>query len=283
MTANRCVSRRNFLLAAGGAVLAGVSGRAAVRSSGKPPLDRATGLPLIDNHVHLDELGLERVSAHAVQLGVKVGVVEHAGIRGHPYPVVLSSDADLQRWLDQLAQADVYRGIQAEGLDWAACFSPAMLGRLDFVLTDAMTMVERDGRLVHLWKKDEVKIDDAQDFMERYVAHHETTMAAGPVNILAAVMYLPAVLEPRLQELWTPERMQRVIAAAVKHQVAIEITAPRKLPTLPFLRLAHAAGVKFTFGSNGRGTDVIGHLDYSLAMARELKLTAQDMFIPGRA
>lgn len=56
--------------------------------------------------------------------------------------------------------------------------------------------------------------------------------------------------------------------------------ASRKLPTLLILRLAKAADVKFTFGTNGRTANVIGQLDYSLAMARRLELTAADLFIP---
>lgn len=278
MNAARSLSRRKFILLATGAAFAA---RPAAWAAKGAPVDRSTGLPLIDNHVHLDELGLDGVSAAARQAGVKIGVVEHAGVAGHPYPIVLSSDADLQRWLDRLAGADVFRGIQAEGLDWAKCFSRAMLAKLDFVLTDAMTFVERDGRLVHLWKKNEVNIPDADDFMERYVAHHEATMASGPVNILAAPMYLPDVLQPRLEALWTPARMQRVIASAVKHRVALEITAPRRLPTLPFLRMAKAAGAKFTFGTNARAANAIGQLQYCLEMARELRLTPADLFVPG--
>lgn len=274
------LSRRAFLAAATGCTFAGVARTAGAAAAPGLPVDRVTGLPLIDNHVHLDTLGLSGVSEHSRRIGVKVGVVEHAGKPGHPYPVLLSTDADLQRWRDRLEGSNVFCGIQAEGLDWAACFSPAALAKLDFILTDAMTFVERDGRLVHLWKKDEVNIPDAEDFMDRYVAHHERTMASGPLHILAAPMYLPDVLQPRASVLWTTARMKRVVAAAAKHRVAIEITATRKLPTLPFLRLAKAAGVKFTFGTNGRTANVIGQLDYSLAMARELELTTADLFIP---
>lgn len=274
-------SRRNFLLAAGGAgALALLARAAAPRICTEPPTDPATGLPRIDNHVHLDVLGLEGVTEHARQIGVKVGVVEHAGTPGHPYPVMLSTDADLERWMARLAPSDVYRGIQAEGLDWAKCFSKATLAKLDFVLTDAMTFVERDGRLVHLWKNEEVKIADAEDFMDRYVAHHEHTMASGPLSILAAPMYLPEVLQSKSEQLWTTKRMQRVIAAAAKHKVALEITASRRLPTPRFLQMAKAAGVKFSFGTNGRATTVIGHLDYCFEMARELKLKPADLFVP---
>ena len=60
----------------------------------------------------------------------------------------------------------------------------------------------------------------------------------------------------------------------------MEISSSYKLPRLPFLRQAKAAGVKFTFGSNGRFPKM-GQLDYSVAMARELKLGAADMWSPG--
>jgi hypothetical protein len=43
--------------------------------------------------------------------------------------------------------------------------------------------------------------------------------------------------------------------------------------------MAKAAGVKFTFGSNGRYPEM-GKLDYSIAMAQDLGLKREDMFTP---
>ena len=43
--------------------------------------------------------------------------------------------------------------------------------------------------------------------------------------------------------------------------------------------MAREAGARFSFGSNGRYPKM-GLLDYSLAMARQLGLTASDMFTP---
>jgi histidinol phosphatase-like PHP family hydrolase len=65
----------------------------------------------------------------------------------------------------------------------------------------------------------------------------------------------------------------------VKHGVALEISSSYRLPKLYFLEIAKAAGVKFTFGSNGRYPNM-GKLAYCLEMARELGLTKADMFIP---
>jgi histidinol phosphatase-like PHP family hydrolase len=78
---------------------------------------------------------------------------------------------------------------------------------------------------------------------------------------------------------WTPERVKKVAAAAVEHRVALEISASFKLPKLSFLQIAKAAGVKFSFGSNGRYPNM-GKLEYSLEMARALKLTKANMFTP---
>lgn len=61
--------------------------------------------------------------------------------------------------------------------------------------------------------------------------------------------------------------------------MALEFSSSFKLPTPRFLKVAKEAGVKFTFGYNGRHP-MMGLLDYSVAMARELKLKPVDMFTP---
>jgi len=67
--------------------------------------------------------------------------------------------------------------------------------------------------------------------------------------------------------------------AALKHRVALEIGSRLKLPKRYFLEIAKAAGVKFSFGSNGRYPNM-GQLDYCLQMAGELGLTKADLFTP---
>jgi len=46
------------------------------------------------------------------------------------------------------------------------------------------------------------------------------------------------------------------------------------------LQIAKEAGVKFSFGSNGRYPSM-GKIDFSLQMAADLGLTKADMFTPG--
>ncbi len=232
----------------------------------------------MDFHVHLDNSTIEKALELSRQRGVKFGIVEHAGTKLNQYPIVLSNDAELKHYLEGLADKPVYRGVQAEWNDWMGCFSPEVLGRLDYVLTDAMTMRGKNGLRQKLWEKG-AEVGNPQDFMDRYTDWHVEIMAIEPIDILANTTWLPDPLLPDYDRLWTERRMQRVIDAAVKHGVALEISSSYKLPRLPFLEMAKAAGAKFSFGSNGRYPRM-GLLDYSLAMARRVGLKRENMFTP---
>lgn len=234
--------------------------------------------PLIDFHVHLDKSTIEAVAEVGRQRGVKFGIVEHAGTRENVYPKVLSNDAELKEYLAMLEPHGVYKGVQAEWIDWMGCFSREALAQLDFVLTDAMTMPGKDGKRQKLWEPG-YDFSDRQKFMDDYVDWHAQIMANEPFDILANVTWMPPVLLPDYDALWTESRMGKVIEAAVKHGVALEISSSYKLPSLPFLKLAKAAGAKFTLGSNGRYPKM-GLLDHSVAMAKELGLKQSDMFLP---
>ncbi len=248
----------------------------------------ANELPLVDYHVHLDErITLEKALEISAQRGVRFGIVEHAGRPELGYRGMLSTDEDLRRYLDMLAGKPVFRGIQAEGLDWMDCFSARLIAELDYVLTDALTVPQRviagphagDAPLVKLWTPAVKQIEDPQGFMDRYADFHVEIMRREPIDILANPTFLPAVLEKDHAALWTRERMEKIIEAAVRYRVAIEINSRYRLPAWNFLELARKARAKFSFGSNIHGPEV-GRLDYSLEMARRLGLTARDLFTP---
>jgi len=275
------ISRRDFVggsLAAGAAWAAGdlLSPAGALAGDAAGP-----DVPRVDYHVHRDGTTLDKLLEISRRRGVKFGIVEHAGTRANKYPVILSNDDELRAYLASLEGKPVYRGIQAEWLDWMTCFSKQLVAQLDYVLTDAMTFRERDGRPVRLWDQG-VKLDGPEDFMDRYVDFHLEVMSVEPIDILANPTYLPPAIASRYDALWTPRRMRKVIDAAVKHAVAIEINSGYRLPRLAFLRLAKEAGVKFSFGSNLRGPEV-GKIDYCLEMVKQLGLTGKDLFAPAPA
>jgi histidinol phosphatase-like PHP family hydrolase len=278
---NNWTTRREFLrsnLVTGAALW--LPGRP--KATGAVPAQAGPDFPLLDLHVHLDNSTIDKVLDLSKERGVKFGIVEHAGTKENIYPVVLSNDDELKRYIATLAGKGVYKGIQAEWTDWMSCFSSEALAQLDFVLTDAWTFPGKDGKRIKLWEagvQEKVDFSDKQAFMDRFVDWHVQIMAEEPIDILANVSWLPAPLAADFDRYWTAARMQKVMDAAAKYRVALEIGARLQLPKTPFLRMAKSAGVKFTFGSNGRYPEM-GKLDYSVAMAQELGLKREDMFTP---
>ena len=102
-----------------------------------------------------------------------------------------------------------------------------------------------------------------------------------PIDVYVNPTFLPASIAADYDQLWTEARMTRVIDAAVKNRVAIEINARYKLPSEAFLRLAKAKGAKFTFGTNNGGANDLGDWSYPLEMQKKLDLKWPDMFVPG--
>ncbi len=277
----KCLSRRSFLSCLTTTACSAPFLQLALR--GAEALDRSgLDFPLVDFHVHLDNSTIDKVLELSQERATKFGIVEHAGTKENQYPVVLSNDQDLAGYLQRLEGKPVFKGVQAEWTDWMRCFSPQMLARLDYVLTDAMTFPGRDGQRVKLWDKDvEEKVDkaDKQKWMDRFVDWHVEIIQKEPFDILANTSWLPASMANDYEAFWTPERIKRVAEAAVANRVALEISSSYKLPKISFLKIAKACGARFSFGSNGRYPNM-GKLDYSIETARELKLTRADMFAP---
>lgn len=273
--------RRALLGRVLGAGLASLTGSTLPAATSRPA-GQELSFPLVDFHVHLDNSTLERVLPLSRQRGVKFGIVEHAGTKENKYPVVLSNDDELLTYVRKLDGKGVYKGVQAEWTDWAKCFSPEALAKLDYTITDTMTFPGKDGRRVKLWEpgvEQRVEMSDRQAFMDRFVEWHTQSITTQPIDMLVNVSWLPAPLAGEYDRFWTESRIRKVVDAAVKYRVALEISSSFKLPKLRFLKIAKEAGIKFAFGSNGRYPDM-GLLEYSIAMAKELGLKRSDMFTP---
>ncbi|HWR52487.1 MAG TPA: hypothetical protein VN428_15350 [Bryobacteraceae bacterium] len=242
---------------------------------------RDSEIPLVDYHVHLDDrwgMTLEKALAFSRERGVKFGIVEHAGTKDKPYRNIISDDTGLKRYLAVLDGTPFYKGIQAEGLDWMGCFTPALVAQLDYVLTDALTLPEKDGSYTELWRP-HVKVDNKDAFMERYVNFHLQVISREPIDILANPLFLPACIEKEFDALWTDARMRRIVSAAKKYNVAIEINERFRLPGTRFLKMARAAGVKFSFGSNWHN-EKVGQMEYAAETLRALELKPSEIWRP---
>jgi len=237
---------------------------------------RVKPLPVLtDYHVHLKGgLTLEDAIKNAEQRRMKFGIAENCGV-GFP----TTNDAALEPFLARLAGKPVYPAMQAEGREWVTMFSPQMIAKFDYVFTDSMTWTNGRGKRMRLWIPREVEIGDKQAFMDMLVERTVGILDKEPIDIYVNPTFLPGVIAAEYDDLWTDERMDRVIQAAVKNGVAIEINARYKLPSERFIRRAKAAGVKFSFGTNNGDKD-LGDLAYSRLMARRCDLTTDDLFVP---
>ena len=194
----------------------------------------AEGLPLLDLHVHPDKSTVDEIVALSRKQGVKYGMVEHAGTRENVYPRVLSNDEELLSWTGELDGKGVYKGVQAEWLDWSSCFSKKALATLDYVLTDTMTFPGPGGKRMKLWEKEAVIDDDAERFMDSYVDWHLKILNEQPIDLLANVSWLPAKFADRYETLWTRKRVETVVTAFVKQGIAMEISGSFILPKNAF-------------------------------------------------
>jgi histidinol phosphatase-like PHP family hydrolase len=237
------------------------------------------GLPLVDLHVHPDKSTVDAIVALSREQGVLYGMVEHAGTKENVYPRMLSNDEELLAWTRELEGKGVYKGVQAEWLDWSSCFSKKALATLDYVLTDTMTIPRADGTRMKMWEKEAVIDDRADWFMDDYVDWYLYILGEQPVDMLANVSWLPEKFAKSYATLWTPKRVEKVVDMFVQRGIAMEISSSFLLPKMHFLRIAKEAGVKFCFGSNGRYPNM-GKLDYSLQTAKELGLKKSDMWLP---
>ncbi len=211
-------------------------------------LDRfaAADIPIIDFHVHLrGGLSVEKALGRQAVTGVNVGVLDNLGV-GWP----IETDEQLRKLLDSVQGRPALVGLQVNDRDWMTKHSKELLDRLDYVLADTMIMPmpTDDSKPVKLWISEGYTIDDPEAWMERYMRHNLRVLAE-PITILANPTYLPKPVEHLYDQLWTDQRMETIIDAAIKNNVALEINAGG-LPHDRFIRIAKAKGAKFSLGTN---------------------------------
>jgi histidinol phosphatase-like PHP family hydrolase len=272
----RDCTRRELLAGAAAGLIAGARPLSALVQTPAP-----TGLdfPLEDYHVHLNAMTIDQVVETSKQTGVKYGILEHGGTKENQYPIVLSTDKDLLDWIAKLQGKGVYIGVQAEWIDWVGCFSKEAFSQLDYVLTDSWTVRDANGKRIKAFSREYDPGDDAEAFMKWYVDWIVEILETTPLDIWSHPMWVTRKFTPQLEQMWTEERMRRVITTLKNTNTAVEIDSAVKLPTMPFLKMAKEEGIRFSFGASSQGAK-INPIDWSIATAKELGLTRKDMFQP---
>jgi hypothetical protein len=233
--------------------------------------------PLVDLHAHLKGgLTLERALELSRETGMFFGVALNCG-KGFP----VETDKAALAFLKEMEGQPVFVAMQAEGREWVDLFSPKVRAEFDYVFTDSMTFTDHRGERTRLWIPDEVEVGDPQAFMDMLVGKAVGILENEPIDIYVNPTFLPEAIADDYDTLWTDARMKKVIDAAVRNDVAIEINGRYKLPSERFLRMAKEAGAKFTFGTNNGGADDLGDWSYPLEMQQALELDWEDMYVPG--
>ncbi len=236
----------------------------------------AGNYPVVDYHVHLKGgLTLEEALRESRRLGIMYGIAVNCGL-GFP----VTNDAAAEEFLRSMKGQPVFVAMQGEGREWVKLFSKETIAKFDYAFTDAMTFTDDSGKRMRLWIDDEVgEIKDKEGFTEICVNRILGVLNHEPIDIYVNPTFLPKAITADYDRLWTPERMQKVIDAAKRNDVAIEINNTYRLPSPAFIKAAKKGGVKFAFGTNN-GDRKLGRLEYGVEMVKECGLTWQDIFVP---
>jgi histidinol phosphatase-like PHP family hydrolase len=232
-------------------------------------------MPLTDLHIHKVWTSLDAAVEKSKKEHIEYGILASCGL-GYK----IHSDSQIDSFLLVMKKYPMfYVGLQAEGREWVNMFSKEYLKKLDYVVTDAMTFTDLKGRRNRIYIRNETWIDEENQFMDYYVKTIVDILNNEPIDIYVNPTYLPEQIAAKYDKLWTDERMDKVISAAVKNGKAIEINNRYRIPSEIFITKAKAAGVKFTVGTNNNSVNFTG-AEYAIGMIRKCGLKKEDFFLP---
>jgi hypothetical protein len=233
-------------------------------------------IPITDLHIHIKgDFTIKDAVAKSVKENIKYGLAINCGLG---FPVHNDSQID-SVLLTLIDYPQFYKGMQAEGREWVNIFTRESIEKFDYVFTDAMTFTDLKGRRNRIWISDETWIDNEDEFMDYLVATIVKILNTEPIDIYVNPTFLPATMSDRYDKFWTAQRMDLVIDAARKNNIAIEINNRYRIPSEKFISRAKKAGVKFTVGTNNVDKNFSGAV-YAREMIRKCGLTADDFFLP---
>jgi histidinol phosphatase-like PHP family hydrolase len=234
---------------------------------------KAKKIPLTDYHIHIrGGMTPEKALDWMKKTGIRSGVLEN-----HGKDWTLSDNAKLKTFIEDAQKfPELLIGIQVNDRDWFKTIDPELRKKLDYVLADTMIM---DGQ--KLWLENAYEIEDENAWLERYF-NHCMTVVNEPITILANPSYLPDRIKHRYDDFWSDDRMGKLIDAAVKNKVALEIQAGTNFPNKKFIELAMKKGAKISIGRNNMD-DKPNELKRSLDWLEELGVKPENMLDVQRA
>lgn len=172
----------------------------------------------------------------------------------------------------------VFLGISKSGTTSLEHIPVQTLATFDYVIGDLTRFENNAGQNVDIIK--EMNIDEADMFMDDYVKAITTALDKGDLDIWSMATILPRSLSGDYDKLWTAARMTKVIEAAKRNGVAIEVNNSKRVPSITFLKHAKEKGCLFTTGGLYK-EHKISQPDYFYEVIDQCKLDYRDIYIAG--
>ena len=215
-------------------------------------------VPMVDYHVSLSGMTLQEALRKSMQDGIQYGITAEAA--------TLKSDAAVERWLRPFMGKPMFVALSAKDGAWTRTLSKSAAQQFDYIVADGRAMQQTA---------------DPQAFMDQLVEHTVHRLDTEPIDIYSGVTYLPASIRERAEEFWTEARMNKLIEALARNQVAVELNTKEQLPAVAFIQRAKEAGCKFGFGTANRTAAELKRCEFGLQMVETCKLDWRNFYAPG--
>jgi histidinol phosphatase-like PHP family hydrolase len=250
-----------------------------------------------------------QLAAEAASKGVRLGISDHGFVDNRR----LRTRAQLEGYLEDLAQHDVLRGIEIS-IGEAGLYddgerreavgqlplngiakAEGLLDRFEYVIASLHDVRIVEGAVLSTpylnWRaglyqsyRPSLARYDRRAYMEALLAALEETLDRWPVTILGHFCLLPELASeaPDYDPEADPEPdavasawLDRVIGLCVERGVAIEMNSKSRVPHASLVRRALQLGARFSLGSDAHTLRRAGDVSYGLRLVRELGIPTE--------
>jgi histidinol phosphatase-like PHP family hydrolase len=238
----------------------------------------------VDCHAHTTcsdgSLAMSELVARVSARGVRPGVADHVS-RDVAYSI--KSVEAARSYVEELESHPVARGAEFCWHDslWRE-LPDELLGRLTHRIGSLHGIVLPGGGALHLWSRSLPDGLSSARYMDLHIENIERFAVEMPVEVLAHPTLVALPLRGRpAEELWTEAHEERAVRALASAGIAFELSN-RYPPHERLVRRAHAAGMRFSLGSDGHTAEQVGVLEGPLALARAVGVNDDALFDPWR-
>lgn len=229
-----------------------------------------------DQHIHTGgSFNMDSAMQSFYKTGVNLGLVVDADKleEGKENEMLL---AHVQKY----GHYPVFLGIFRNNLQALENIPASTIAQFDYVIGDITKFKNARGQVVDILHNE--NIGDKETFMNDYVKAITEGLDKGDVNIWATATLLPESLMSEYDNLWTNERMDKVIDAAKRNNIAIEVYNKFKIPSIAFLQRAKEKGCLVSLGGLYQD-NTMAEPGYFYDVIDQCKLNYKDIYIPGNS